>query len=143
MKRLILHVWAVLAAGAVTAGAQDFFELPPIHYSATASKDKVASLARKIKEGKWNGGGAGAKKFLKAVLDELDVPEESQVLVFSKTSLQNSLISHDHPRAIYFSMDAYVGWVPGGKSRSLRWMIPWALFSTPLTHPSGQRLLAS
>lgn len=115
MKRLIVHVWAVLAAGAVTAGAQDFFELPPIHYSATASKDKVASLARKIKEGKWNGGGAGAKKFLKAVLDELDVPEESQVLVFSKTSLQNSLISHDHPRAIYFSMDAYVGWVPGGK----------------------------
>jgi hypothetical protein len=37
------------------------------------------------------------------------------VLVFSKTSLQNSLINRHNPRAIYFSMNAYVGWVPGGK----------------------------
>lgn len=105
----------MLGAGAATAGGQEFFELPPIRYSATASSDKVALLARQIEEGKWKGGGVGGKEFLKAVLDYLDVPEESQVLVFSKTSLQNSLINHDNPRAIYFSMDAYVGWVPGGK----------------------------
>jgi len=35
-------------------------------------------------------------------------------LVFSRTSLQRHRISPDNPRAIYFSDDMYVGWVPGG-----------------------------
>ncbi|MEM6365920.1 MAG: hypothetical protein AAF745_15940, partial [Planctomycetota bacterium] len=38
---------------------------------------------------------------------------ESQVLVFSKTSLQRSRISPANPRAIYFNDDVYVGWVRG------------------------------
>ena len=96
-------------------GGQDFFELPPIRYSETQSHDKVALWAREVESGKWNGGGTSGKAFLKEVLKKLDVPEESQVLVFSKTSLQNSLINHHNPRAIYFSLDTYVGWVPGGK----------------------------
>lgn len=52
--------------------------------------------------------------FLQDLLRRLDVPVESQVLVFSKTSLQKSLIDPDHPRALYFSDDFYVGWVQGG-----------------------------
>ena len=47
-------------------------------------------------------------------LDLMEVPRESQVLVFSKTSAQNSRISPRTPRAIYFSDDAYIGWVQGG-----------------------------
>ena len=39
---------------------------------------------------------------------------ESQILVFSTTSLQLSKISPRNPRAIYFSNDVYVGYVPGG-----------------------------
>ena len=96
-------------------GAQDFFELPPIKYSETASEDAVAQMAKEIESGDWVVPPSDGKSFLKAVLKKLDIPEESQVLVFSKTSLQNSLINQRNPRALYFSMDAYVGWMPGGK----------------------------
>ena len=50
----------------------------------------------------------------KDLLDELKVPIESQVLVYSKTSLQNDRISPWKPRALYFSEEYYVGWVQGG-----------------------------
>ncbi|MFT4638052.1 MAG: hypothetical protein ACI8T1_001370 [Verrucomicrobiales bacterium] len=39
---------------------------------------------------------------------------ESQVLVYSKTSLQIDRISPRRPRALYFSEDIYVGWTQGG-----------------------------
>ena len=52
--------------------------------------------------------------YLRSVLRELNIPISSQVLVFSKTSVQNALISPATPRAIYFNDDAYVGWVPNG-----------------------------
>ena len=54
------------------------------------------------------------KDFLQQLLRELDVPAASQVLVFSKTSLQNALIGPLTPRAIYFSEEVYVGWAQGG-----------------------------
>ncbi|XAL99345.1 hypothetical protein OT109_17415 [Phycisphaeraceae bacterium D3-23] len=52
--------------------------------------------------------------FLAEVLKVCGIPAASQVLVFSKTSLQSPLISPSNPRAIYFSDDCYVGFVPGG-----------------------------
>lgn len=52
--------------------------------------------------------------YLPAVLRALRIPVSSQVLVFSKTSLQLHRISPDTPRAIYFNDDVYVGWVPRG-----------------------------
>ncbi|MBX2850320.1 MAG: hypothetical protein KTR15_01075 [Phycisphaeraceae bacterium] len=51
---------------------------------------------------------------LRAVLRVAGVPEASQVLVFSKTSLQLKLISPSNPRAIYFNDNCYIGYVPGG-----------------------------
>ena len=47
--------------------------------------------------------------YLRALLRELDVPESSQVLVFSKTSLQRDRISPKTPRAIYFNDEVMVG----------------------------------
>ena len=94
---------------------QDFFELPPIKYSETASQGAVAKMAAEIDSGDWVVRKVDEKAFLKALLKKLNIPEESQVLVFSKTSLQNSLINQRNPRLIYFSMDACVGWVLGDK----------------------------
>jgi hypothetical protein len=51
---------------------------------------------------------------LAAMLEVTGVPEASQVLVFSKTSLQLRLISPSNPRAIYFNDNCYIGYVPGG-----------------------------
>ena len=44
-----------------------------------------------------------------------ECPLSSQMLVFSATSLQLSLISTRNPRALFFTDDLYVGWMPGGK----------------------------
>jgi hypothetical protein len=51
--------------------------------------------------------------YLLALLDELKVPKSSQMLVFSKTSLQREHISPSTPRSIFFNDDVYVGFIPG------------------------------
>jgi hypothetical protein len=58
--------------------------------------------------------GDDPKQTLAELLRLTGVPEASQVLVFSKTSMQSGRISPNTPRAIYFSDDYYVGYVPGG-----------------------------
>ena len=89
------------------------FEQPPIRYSATEPQDEVAALLRQ-----WQSGAGlpvgDERQVLRALLDALHVPSSSQVLVFSKTSLQRRAIRPDRPRALYFSDTVYVGWVPGG-----------------------------
>ncbi len=105
-----------MAIAAVTMGAQSAepdYERPPINYSHTAPKDAVALLLKRIKAGQVTLMGSDTD-ILRAVLRELNVPVESQVVVFSKTSLQAGLIRPANPRALYFSDSVYVGWVPGG-----------------------------
>lgn len=53
--------------------------------------------------------------YLKSVLAALDVPQDSQVLSFTRSSLQFDKIDPQHPRAIYFRDDAAVGAVHDGK----------------------------
>ncbi len=55
------------------------------------------------------------KAFLVSLLQRLKVPASSQTLVFSTTSLQLRFISPSNPRAIYFSDDLYLGYIPGGR----------------------------
>ncbi|MDB6152540.1 MAG: Signal peptide protein [Chthoniobacteraceae bacterium] len=50
--------------------------------------------------------------YLPALLKALDVPVSSQLLVFSKTSLQRSFISPKVPRALYFNDNVYIGYIP-------------------------------
>ena len=54
------------------------------------------------------------KEVVQSLLHELQIPPESQTLVFSKTSFQRSRIRPEQPRAIYYSDTCYVGWVPNG-----------------------------
>lgn len=96
------------------AGQRDFFELAPIHYSETVATDPMARLIGDWRTGRKPHPEGGPLEVLRIVLAELKVPEESQVMVFSKTSKQIGLIHPGNPRAVYFSPDAYVGYVPGG-----------------------------
>ena len=57
--------------------------------------------------------GAG---YLKALLAALEIPIESQVLVFSETSAEAERIKPDNPRALYFDDTVSVGWVRGGQT---------------------------
>jgi hypothetical protein len=49
------------------------------------------------------------------LLDVLEISPASQMLVFSTTSLQLSLISPRNPRAVYFNEDIHIGYIPGGR----------------------------
>jgi hypothetical protein len=89
------------------------YERAPINYSATQPQDAVARLQARIASGQVALGENG-RDIVQALLRELKIPVESQVLVFSKTSLQRQRIRPDHPRALFFSDTCYVGWVPSG-----------------------------
>lgn len=108
--QLLFGAQAVLLAQAHI----DFWDRAPILYSDTPATDRLAKLAANLESGAVHYEGAGGLDRLHFVLKALDVPPESQVLVFSKTSLQNPLIEPGNPRALFFSENAYVGYVPGG-----------------------------
>jgi len=84
-----------------------------MNYSASKPNDAVTRLQARLTSGAAKLSGRD-RDFISGLLRELKVPVESQMLVFSKTSLQRQRISPDHPRALYFSDECYVGWVPGG-----------------------------
>ena len=92
----------------------DVWDLPPLRYSDASATDSLAKLAADLASGVRKLEGATGLDRLRFVLKELRVPEASQVLVFSKTSFQNPLIHPQNPRSLYFSEEAYVGYVPGG-----------------------------
>ena len=103
-----------LAMVRVAPGAADFWDLPPIRYSDAKAEDSLTRLAADLASGAKKVEGETGLERLRFVLKELNVPEASQMLVFSKTSHQNALIHPKNPRALYFSEEAYVGYVPGG-----------------------------
>ncbi len=106
---------ASLSIATLTLHAQGSdYDQPPIAYSSTEANDPVAKLKRRIDKGEIVFNGKTRREILDETLQLLDVPVESQVLVYSKTSAQNSKISPERPRAIYFSDEVYVGWVQDG-----------------------------
>jgi hypothetical protein len=80
----------------------------------TASDDAIARLGSRL------AGGAAAleydehRAYLPSLLNLLDIKIDSQVLVFSKTSFQHTLIDPKHPRAVYFNDNVAIGMVQGG-----------------------------
>jgi hypothetical protein len=98
-----------------TARADDsVYERPPIDYLNATAQDPVAHLADKIKRGKLTLAYDAKTGYLPALLKALNVPVSSQLLVFSKTSFQRQLIDPEHPRALYFNDDVYIGFVQHG-----------------------------
>jgi len=112
---------AILVAGAASAApAQTVDEAlapvdhPAIHYYQGGLNDRVAHLIDDMKTGKVKlASSPGGTGFLPGVLRALGVNQDSQVMVFSRTSFQASRISPRNPRAIYFSDDVMVGYVRG------------------------------
>jgi hypothetical protein len=86
---------------------------PAIDYRGGALSDPVTVLARDIKAGTTKLAFDGQQGFLRSLLEKLDVPVESQLLVFSKTGIQNAHTSPETPRALYFNDRVIVGYIPG------------------------------
>ena len=89
------------------------YELPPVGYSKATPDNVVAKLQRRIDAGEISFTQTG-RELLLTLLQALHVPVESQMFVFSKTSLQKELIRPETPRVLFFSDQVYIGWVPGG-----------------------------
>jgi hypothetical protein len=88
----------------------------PINYRSEDLSDPVAILQQELNQGKQKLKYEPKFGYLKSVLKLLKVPVDSQTLVFSKTSFQYKKISPEHPRALYFNDDVYVGKVHDGKA---------------------------
>ncbi|MBI3875350.1 MAG: hypothetical protein HY300_05215 [Verrucomicrobia bacterium] len=89
------------------------FDEDTIAYNRAAAVGPVAQLAQRLESGQTKLKFDEKFGYLPALLAELKVPKSSQMFVFSKTSLQRERISPKTPRAVFFSDDVYVGFIPG------------------------------
>lgn len=97
-----------------TSLAADENERPPIEYSRSTPDNCVSKLQSRMEGGELRLEYSDQLGYLPSLLKALDVPVESQLLVFSKTSLQRHRISPRTPRAIYFNDDVYIGYCRSG-----------------------------
>src|SRR6478735_1723676 len=106
--RSYLATIGLLTALSLSALA-DEFDRPPINYSTTKPANLISQLQKRLDEGEAKLGFTDEHGYLPDVLKELKVPVSSQMLVFSKTSLQRDRITPRTPRALYFNDEVYVG----------------------------------
>jgi hypothetical protein len=103
----------VLLVAAASGAAADW-ERDPIRYSTAPADNAFNRLAPKLADGTVKLDHQGDGGHLRSLLQALAVPESSQVLVFTKTSLQRHRIGPATPRAVYFNDDVYVGFCQKG-----------------------------
>jgi hypothetical protein len=84
-----------------------------IQYAKRPTWDPITRLGSRINAGEVSLEFDETHGYLRGVLKALNIPIESQVLVFSKTSFQATRISPRMPRAIYFNDDTTIGFVRG------------------------------
>ncbi len=117
MRRLLLAMVVMVPAGIAWAAFSDTYppalDNPAIHYDRDAT-DPVAKLDARLKDGSVKLAYDDRGGYLKALLDALQIPVESQVFVQSKTSFQARLISPENPRSIFFNDRVAVGWMNKG-----------------------------
>lgn len=105
---------AVLFLVTAMLRAAEEYEQEPIKYSATEPDNPVSRLSQRIDAGEAKLTHEPEWGYLRSLLKELQIPESSQTLVYSKTSLQRHRIAPRTPRAIYFNDDTYVGYCRDG-----------------------------
>ncbi|MGE3317615.1 MAG: hypothetical protein AB7O26_21095 [Planctomycetaceae bacterium] len=113
-RAVVLSAVFCLTAGAAALRAQDDFEKSPIDYSRAAAENLVSRLQERLERGELQLEFDDAHGYLPSLLKSMNVPVESQMLVFSKTSMQRARITPETPRAVYFNDEAYVGYCHQG-----------------------------
>jgi hypothetical protein len=96
------------------AASADDLDRPPFHYSSAAASDFVAIFFQKVQIGEATLAWDANHGYLASLLKQLKIPLSSQVLVFSKTSLQRARIGPKTPRAIYFNDEVAIGYCQRG-----------------------------
>ena len=115
-----IAIYVAVLATKVAAGGQlpdtyfDERSQPAIDYATRPPDDPIARLNRKLQSGQVALTFEPGAGYLRSVLGALGVPVESQLAVFSKTSVQAPLINPANPRSIFFSDAVVVAWPRGG-----------------------------
>jgi len=110
---------ALLWASSVVLSAQftDFaFDLdhPAVQYRTRPSTDLVSALNARLQSGETRLAFENRTGYLRPLLEALHIPIDSQIAVFSKTSLQKPLIRPSNPRTIFFNDSVSVAWMRNG-----------------------------
>ena len=79
-----------------------------------STDDAIARLGRRLADGTASLEYREGAGYLPSLLHLLGIDVDSQVLVFSKTSFQHTLINPKNPRALYFNDNVAIGMVQGG-----------------------------
>jgi hypothetical protein len=87
---------------------------PAIEYTSRPTDDAVVALNRDITRDKVRLRFDTKHGYLPSVLEALHVPIESQMAVFSKSSVQMGRINPHNPRTLFFNDSVAIGWVRGG-----------------------------
>jgi hypothetical protein len=110
-----LSLFLCLAASALAAPFTGDIELPPHSYSSRPLTDRFTQMKADLEAGRIPLDRTSEKAFVQSLLKALGIPASSQSLVFSTTSLQLRYITPANPRALYFTDDLYVGYIPGAR----------------------------
>ena len=117
---VLLAGWDVAAEDASVQPAKIGDRLPygqqPIDYFGSETADPLSRLNERLGSGEVRLAYEPERGYLRSLLESLQVPVESQMLVYSKTALNQNLVEPGNPRAIYFNDSVSVGWVPGAAS---------------------------
>ena len=84
---------------------------PGIRYSTVSLKNAVDDLNRKLLDGSATLTFQGRSGYLRSVAEALNLPVDSQLVLFSKGSLQGRLVNPTNPRALFFNDRVALGWV--------------------------------
>lgn len=107
--------WILAVTVVGTGWSQDYvYERAPFDYWSESVHTRISEIEQRVTKGQLKLPLAEPKEALSLLLKECNIPVESQVVVFSKTSLQRDRITPTNPRVIYFNERTYIGWVPGG-----------------------------
>ena len=124
-----MRAWWLGLAGSIAAGlivgaaatgqfaeiSPDLVREPALQYFTRATTDPVAKLNANLRSGAVRLTFDATSGYLPSILDALHLPAESQMLVFSKTSVQSRWISPRTPRALYFNDTVTIGYIPGAE----------------------------
>ncbi len=84
---------------------------PAIQYSTAPLNNVVDDLNRSLQDGSVSLTFEGRSGYLRSAIDALKLQIDSQLLVFSKGSLQGRLVEPTNPRSLFFSDRVALGWV--------------------------------
>jgi hypothetical protein len=111
---VVALAWASGPAAQRGGMFQGSMEDPAIAYTKGAVSNAVAELNTKLADGSVRLRFDGRAGYLQSALEALNLAVDSQLLLFSQTSLQAKQIGPANPRALFFNDRVALGWVRDG-----------------------------